>query len=408
MSRLSRFAVLIIIAAFTLASCDGLFSVENPGPIDEEALNDPDAVPGLVTGMSSDFSLGYRVATYWGGVWADEHTHSGTFSAPTIFSRGELPPADIDPWYQTAQQARWVAEDGLERMQEVLGDEFNNSEETARAYLFAGYSNRTLGENTCRAVSDGGEPQSFEAHFERALDHFRDAEDVASQVGRSDLESAALAGQASVLAALGDWEEAHSTAEEVAIGFQHEAIYSNNSSRENNNWPGNTIERGEYSVYDTVWEGVDDPRLPQRVVTTAGGDTATAADGSTPWITQLKHETDADNIALSKGTEMRLISAEYMLRDQGADGIDAALELINEVREFHDIPEEVTANNLEEAWSTLQIERGKELWLEGRRFWDLRRWHDEGPDSPAYHDYLEGRDTCVPIGQSEQSTNPNI
>ena len=38
--------------------------------------------------------------------------------------------------------------------------------------LFAAFANRMLSENVCEAVFDGGAPQPFTAHFERAEEQF--------------------------------------------------------------------------------------------------------------------------------------------------------------------------------------------------------------------------------------------
>lgn len=391
--------VAAMILILIISACD----VQNPGPIAEDSLNSEEAIPGLVTGMSSDFSLGYRVTTYWGGVWSDDLIHSGTFAAPTIFRTGEINSEDVDPWWGPAHRARWVAENGVERIQNILDEGYDQSFYAARANLFAGYANRHLGENVCHAVIDGGPAEDFTVHFERAEEYLSESIRIAENIGNSELYMAALSGRASVLAAKGDWVGAANDAMEIPIDFRYEALYSLNSSRENNNWPTNTIDRGEYSVFSTPWDGVDDPRLPQEVVLTAGGDTATAADGNTPWITQLKHETEADNIALAKGTEMLLIRAEMELREN--QDIDEALEYINEGRGFHGL-DPVDADNLEEVWEILHYERGADMWLEGRRFWDLRRWNED--DGPANHSFLDGRDNCVPIGQEEIGSNENL
>lgn len=391
--------VAVLIPVIVLLGCD----VNNPGPIAEESLNSPEAVPGLVVGMSADFSLAHRVTTYWGGVWSDDLTHSGTFAAPTIFRTGALNSEDVDPWWESAHRARWVAENGLERLQNILGGDFNQNIHAARAYLFAGYSNRLLGENVCHAVFDGGPREDFTLHFDRAEQYFTDALEIAENIGEVHLMHAALAGRASVRAAQGDWSGASADAEQVPLDYVFEAVYSLNSSRENNNWPANTIVRGEYSVYATPWEGVNDPRVPQEVQETESGDVATAADGSTPWIAQMKYPTEGTNIPLSKGAEMLLIRAEMELRLN--QNVNAAVNLMNEGRGYHGMAD-ISADNLEEAWTHLQYERGADMWIEGRRFWDLRRWVEE--DGPAYHPFLENRDRCVPIGIGELDMNENL
>lgn len=386
---------------FAVSGCD----VQNPGPIAESSLNSPEAIPGLAVGMSSDLSVAIAQTTYWSSVWADELTHSGTFAAPTIFSTGVIQSEDVNPWWNDAQRARWVAESGIERMEELLGDQFNQNEYAARANLYAGFANRNLGEHSCDAVFDGGERQEYTLFFDRAEEQFSRALTIAENTGNENIRNAALGGRASVKAAKGDWAGAASDALQVPAGYRFDAIFSLNSSRENNGWPTNTINRGELSVWGTPWEGSEDPRLPQQPVLTADGEINTAANGSTPWITQMKHETHADNIALTKGTEMLLIRAEHELRSN--QNPSAAMDLVNEGRAYHGL-DPLHAANMDEAWGHLQRERGADLWLEGRRFWDLRRWYEEGAGAPSYHPFLEGRDTCVPIGDQELDNNPNL
>src|SRR5690625_7587279 len=95
---------------------------------------------------------------------------------------------------------------------------------------------------------------------------------------------------------------------------------------------------------------------------------------------------------------MLLVRAENELRSN--ENVGEAITLINEGRVYHGL-EPVTAASIDEAWDHLHRERGADLWLEGRRFWDLRRWFADGAGTPSYHNFLEGRDTCVPIGKQE-------
>lgn len=395
MRKLSAIFIIVLIAT----ACD----IENPGPIAENALNSEEAIPGIVVGMSSDLSVAVSTTTYWGSVWAGELTHSGTYSAPTIFSTGAINSEDVNPWWGDAQRSRWVAENGIERIQNILQDEYSSSIYAARANLYAGYSNRILGENVCEAVIDGGSRQEYTVHFDRAVEQFSEALSIAETLQDENIRNAAYAGRASAKAALGDWSGAASDAEQVPVEYRFDAIFSINSSRENNGWPALTTERGELTVWGTQFEGIEDLRVPQEVIETADGDTATAANGNTPWIAQMKHETDADNIALSKGAEMLLILAENELRTNS--DVNAAMDYINQERAFYGLSD-LSAANMEEAWTHLKDERGAVLWLEGRRFWDQRRWFEES--GPAHSSFLEGRDKCVPIASEELNNNTNL
>jgi hypothetical protein len=109
---------------------------------------------------------------------------------------------------------------------------------------------------------------------------------------------------------------------------------------------------------------------------------------------------------------MRLIEAEALLMSGDWQG---AIEIINYLRQAVGVTT-VAANNLEEAWTRLKRERGIELWLEGRRMHDLRRWAATG--SPGDLDPLElpgeasrlseNQTLCYAIPKSERETNKNL
>jgi len=383
------------------AACEVL-EVRNPGGIDDKALDEEVAFPGLVTGISGDLSIAIRRTSWEHSPMADELTHSGTHVEPHLYAQGTLTPIAANSWWGEAHRARWVAEQGVTRMERVLGGREGQNNLVARAHLLAGFANRLLGEHVCYAVIDGGVPQPFTVHFDRAEAHFTKALEIAERTGESNLRNAAAAGRASVRAALGRWSDAVVDAQQVPMGFRYDAIFSLNTPRENNQWTIRTQTRGEYTVWGTQWmHEKSDPRVPWQAVITAAGDTAVAANGRTKWVRQRKYVSDADNIALAKGTEMVLLRAEAALR-QG--NVSAAVALMNEGR-GHVGLQPLTVTTLSEAWTALHRERGAVLWLEGRRMWDLRRWYQE--TGPARHPFLEGRDTCVPISDNEANSNPN-
>jgi hypothetical protein len=320
-----------------------------------------------------------------------------------VFARGVIDAGDINPWWNEAHRARWVAETGIERMQDVLGAGFETSPLAPRAYLIAGFANRILGEHVCEAVFDGGSARPAVDHFQRAETQFAEALRLATAQSSTILTRAARAGRAQVRAAMGNWTGAVEDAQTVPADFRYDATFSLNTGRESNGWAPVTLTRGEYTVYDTRWYEVsDDPRIPWADVRTASGGLANAANGRTPWVRQQKHLTNEAEIALAKGTEMLLIRAEAALR--GGD-VTGAVGFINQVRNAHGL-DDASAATAAEAWPLLQDERGKTLWLEGRRFWDLRRWYEE--QGPAHSDILASRDRCVPISENERLSNPNL
>jgi hypothetical protein len=387
------------IALCACAACD--LTVTNPGPLQDSQLNTPSAMPALVNGMSGDLSLAIGNFLIGNTVMTDELTHSGNYAAPNEFAVGVIRPEDVDADYQNMQQARWVAEDGLRRMQSVLGSAFESNKDTPRAYLYAGFANRLLGENSCQAVIDAGAAQSDTVYFQRAESLFTRAHDIATAQSNSSVATAALGGRASVRADMGDWAGAVADAAQVPATFEFDAVFSLNTGRENNDLAYETHTRRELSVYGTPWASTDaDPRTPWDTVFTSSGKIQTGQDGKTSFFRQDKYTSLADGVPLTKGAEMLVLRAEDALRNSDLVGMTT---LINQERAVYGMAPVTPPLTTADAWTLLQRERGAVVWLEARRLWDLRRWHAAGTNS-----FLDGRDTCVPFGSSEIASNPNI
>lgn len=399
--------VALIAALAPAAACGEFLEVTNPGPIEDEALNDPDAVPGLVVGMSGDLSLVLDDIIMLNSVAGDDLAHGGSYTQPGLFFRGIIEPEDVNYEWAASHRARWVAEQGVERIKSVLGDNYDASVHAARANMFAGFANRNLGENMCDAVIDKGPREDHAVHFSRAEAYFTEAIRIATAADNDEVLNASLAGRASVRAWQGNWAGAVADAAQVPTDFVFAAKYSDNSSRENNDLRGETHFRREYTVYSTPWANVfDDPRVPWDTIFDKSGAVAKGQDGKTPFFRQEKFTEIGSDIPLAKGTEMRILEAEAALRAGGLAGIPRMVTLLDEARAFYGMGGVAVPTTLEAAWDLLQFERAATLWLEGRRFWDLRRFFEE--TGPAHIDFLEGRDSCIPISREELQSNPNL
>ena len=393
----------------TTAACN-FFDVSNPGPIPDEELNQPSAMSSLVTGMSFDLSRGLDELNYDVTVMADEQYHSGSYAQPGLFTRGIIRPEDVNAEWGEAHRARWVAESGIERMKDVMGDEFDRSSLSARAYIYAGLANRLLGENMCQAVIDGGAPEPNTAHFARAETQFTEALRIAANLTggvRDSLSRAAYGGRAAVRAWQGKWAEAVADAQQVPTNYVFVAFYSTNTAAENNDLVVETNTRREFTVYNTQWAQVfRDPRVPWDTIKTTAGAVQTGQDGRTPFFRQRKYVGNGADVPLVKGTEMLMLRAEAALRN---NDVAAAMTLINQQRAFYSTTANplpaLTATTVAQAWPILQKERGAVLWLETRRLWDLRRWNAE--PAPIKNTFLDSRDKCIPISENERLSNPN-
>ncbi len=397
-------------AVVMFSACD-MLEVSNPGPQSDESLNAASAMGGLVTGMSFDLSRAIDATTQNTAIMADELFHGGSYGDQGLFNRGVVRPDLVNGQWGDMHRARWVAEAGIERMKTVLEAGFNTSPLAARAYIYAGLANRMIGENVCEAVFDGGPAEPFRNHFTRAEQQFTEAIRIAEGLTgaiRDSLRRVAYGGRASVRAWQNKWTEAATDAAIVPTNYVFNAFFSTNTAPENNDLVFETNNRLEYTVFATQWAQVfRDPRVRWDTVKTSAGAIQNGQNGRTPFFRQRKYDGLGADIPLVKGAEMLMLRAEAALR---ANDVPGAMTLINQQRAFYS----TTANPLPalsaitaaEAWPILQKERGAVLWLENRRFWDLRRWNAE--TAPIKHAYLDTRDKCIPISENERLSNPNL
>jgi hypothetical protein len=399
-------AIAAVAAVSVMASACDFLDVSNPGPIADENLNVPEAVPGIVAGMAGDISSGLDDLIQDGtAIMADELVHGGSYTDSGLFFRGIIRDTDVNGIWANMQTARWTAEHGIERIRTVLEDRFESNPNVPRAYFLAGIANRTLGEHVCATAIDGGPEQPNTVHFERAEQHFTEAIRLATAQNNTAVRLGALAGRATARAWQGKWNEAAQDAQLVPTNHVTLALYAP-VGREQNQIYQETHVRFEITVYNTVWATVSrDPRVPWDTLFDASGRVPRAGqDGRTPHFRQRKYTSFDADIPLVKGTEMRVLEAEARLRQNDIAG---AFALLNTMRAFYTglapLPVPTT---IADAWRTLQRERGAVVWLESRRLWDLRRWNAE--TGPANNTFLNDRDKCIPISRDERLSNPNL
>ncbi len=426
----SRLASLAVAGALGLAGCD--FDVDNPGRVLESDLNSLEAIDAIVTGMSSDFSEEYDGIAFTIARASDDMAGSGSYNTTNDFRRGLVEAEYQDGIWEGIQRARWVAEDGIRRMRDdIEGYEFAGNRQTARAYLFAGLANRVVGESFCHGVVSAGADLGGGAEaakppsesFQRALSMLAEAVTHGTGAGDADILDAAHGGRAQAYVGLGDWTNAVAEAGQVSTDFVFDAIFSDNSGRENNEIWVETYQRQEMSTYDTYAGTFDppDPRAPYTNCPVTETCSESGSDGITDYWRQDKFDERGSNIPAVKGTEMRLIEAEAALR---SSDLATAISKMNEVRTFHSLADLTPAPiNINEGWIALDHERYLTLWLEGRRLHDLRRWDEEDRSTLPSVQFLRGllpladdglapgltkRAACIPISFSECLSNPNL
>jgi starch-binding outer membrane protein, SusD/RagB family len=417
-----------LLALATLAGCE----VTNPGPVQDEFLNDPSSHSALVNGARRQLLLGANDVFYETAIVARELMPGGNtgaygFAVRTLF--GELPWDVGGGAWSTVHQARWIAEDGIRRFVDenaIPVADRPKSLVLAQAYLWAGYANRVLGEYSCEAVFNGGPAESYLKHFERAEGQFTKALEIATTANNASFKNAALAGRAQVRMWRGDWSNAAADAKLVPNGYvwnlptdEQNPAYRNGIFFGNagNPYRSYSVWRTYYHTYYTdtgdprvTW--LADPKFPY-------ANSALPGYGQIPFINQTKYTLATSPYPLAKWQEMRLIEAEALLV---AGNVQGAMTIINALRTGYVSKttgqplKPWTAANATEAWTVLKRERGIELWLEGRRLGDLRRWKEKNtpgdPELPNFKavstQFKDQPDLCRPIPQSERVTNSNL
>lgn len=444
LGRMTGWTLALAVVALSAGACDT--EVTNPGPAQDEFLNRPAAFEAVVNGANRAFNDAWNevarvLASGTREIFPSGNT--GNFGISTSERQGLYLVDEQDLQWDEAQNARWVAEDAIRRFQEVLDDgEFSSNEDVAEAYLWAGYANRLLGENFCEAVIDGGDIEPHTVFFQRAETHFQNAMQVASSAGNQTLALAAQGGRASVRMNMGDWAGAVSDAEAVLAadpGFNFQTAMSAASTDQYNSifYASQNQPYRVHTVWNTFYEDyyteTNDPRTPW--ITDPDfpeGSFGIGPFGTVPWLAQRKHDARDDGVDMTDAREMHLILAEAALVD---GDWETAMDIIN-----NDIRATVPgadldpweASSLEEAWTAFMRERGIELWLEGRRAGDRRRWavsddqpwelavpgeldvHEVPSETEPEHErgagtYLASNSTvCIPVPDSERETNPNV
>jgi len=403
LTNTKAFRIAALAALVVTGACGDVLNVESPGRISDDDLGTQDAIPGMVTGIKYDLSQAIDANLEILALASEELFHGGSYDWADV-PRGVI--NDDDPgvsgsWNST-QQARWVAENGVTKIQDLLDDAaFAKSSFAARAYVYGGYANRILGGNWCSSVIDGGPEIPNTDHYQRAVDQFTAALPIAQAAGRADLVAAAYAGRAQVKVLMGDWSGAAADAQNVPVDF---VFYGEIDTELRNELAYETHARYEYTVYGTYMEDhPDDPRAPWVIARNNDGTVANGANGSTPMYQQQKFEDNASDVALSKGTEMLLVRAEAALHSSDMTG---AYGFMNQARAYYGMDPLTPAADIAGAWADLRYERSATLWLEGRHLEDLRRWYAE--TGPAHDDTLAGRAVCIPISEAEKLANHNF
>mgnify|MGYP006425337281 CR=1 FL=1 len=441
-----RTSVLLLIffvsTSLTLSGCD-LFEVDNPQELPTQQIDqDEQLLPAVVNGVEGRFAGLLDQSILFSGLVADELRHTGSFPSFGDIDRGVLTAgnAEINPLYSSGASTVWSGDDTADRIDAQLeSGELDSTEEAefqnlkARALLFGGYALVVLSENFGGVTIDAGERLSPENGFEEAITRFNESVAAAqaavaaaqaagdpsldpSLEGRianaQGLEAYAQGGIARASLNLGNLDDAFDAAT-AALGvggnFNREVAYDQ-ATNQNDIWTF-MIGRSEVALGSSYPVPADaDPR------------TATGPDEDTE-DTLAKHADRGADISLVRWQEMHLIRAEVLWRGSAnvTQDLNAATGELNIVRAEAGLGAFTIDTSADAPPASDQVrdqiilERAAEFFLEGRRFFDARRYLDtpfEGTTvsswPPAEWVGSPSALQTFPIGQTEQNQNPNL
>ncbi|MEO6445422.1 MAG: RagB/SusD family nutrient uptake outer membrane protein [Gemmatimonadaceae bacterium] len=427
-SRLSRGVArrrLVLAGAFSamaaLTACD--FSVTNPGPTEDKFLSDTLSLAAQVAGVGYTLSDGMNYQVLHSAVATRElfpTGQSGQFGVEPSNWVGLLVSEEQGTPWNLLSRARWLSDQSIVRLQKVLGATASAKHPLmAQALVWRGFAYRVLGESMCVSVINKGPSTPARDNLVRAESAFTAAIAVATAANNASLTSAAYAGRAQVRVGLGNWAGAVTDAGNVSSTFKYQMpYYSNVDEYGYNRTMWSSTAQSFYKAtsawgtwYASYYDATKDPRVPY-ITTALTGAGAFPPVGKVNWWPQAKYTTQTAGINLASGREARLIEAEAALRNSD---ITTAMAKIDANRAAVGAPVAPRPASLAEAWTLLKKERGIELWLEGRRIGDIRRWAaNNTPGSlnalevPGATSYLTGQSTCFPVSREELNTNPNL
>lgn len=428
-----KIAVVAIICTSTLVGCD----VVNPGPIQDEFLAEPASQQGLINGAIRRMNELIGDGSYTMAIVSRELLPGGQTGASghdVIVQGGEFLPGSFGAYFNDAVQARFIGETAIKRFTAVEAP----ASSLYQAHLWTGWAYRYLGDWWCDAVVASEDPADrspgeyevgTRTYYQRAVNRFTDALNLANTESE---RFAALAGRAQAYIGLDQWANAATDAAAITNPgwvFRMNMDAAVQANYNQIHWANNRTPYANFSLEFTFakqhYTDTGDPRVAWFTDPVnqpfAGG--ALSGFGQVPWVNQRKYDDRGDPINMASYWEMRLIMAEAILQQTPANYAQAMV-LINEVhtRIISDSTGEplpaLTAANANEAWTHLKRERQLELFLEGRRATDERRWQTDGSggtiDTPDWSSLsnifvpINSRSLCFDIPTAERDSNPNV
>jgi hypothetical protein len=394
--------------------CGDVLEVEPPDLIPAEGLADPENAELLLNGAIGDFECAFGAYVTLSGVMAHEMIDATQTAARWPYDRRNVNLNDAlygtssctgMGIYTPLSTARWSTDNILENLQGWTDAEVANRQELiAKAAVFSGYSHLLLAEAFCTVAIDLSEELSSATVTEMAIARFDTAIQAAQAAGATDVLNLARVGRARAYLGLGQGSNALPDAQAVPADFVYNMTASGDFSRRANrvyaqnglgSSAGTALSVGE-AYRNLTYDGQPDPRVPV-------SDFIRVNTDGTDLYLQLKYQSLDDPIPIASGKEAHLIVAEVQ-------GGQTAVDIINDLHAAVGL-DPFPGGSASEIADQVIEERNRELWLEGHRFFDIRRLSlplVPAPGTPYRKGGTYGDDVCFPLPGVEIGNNPNV
>ena len=400
----------VALAGLALSGCDAmdkLLEIETPALIPAANLEGPEFATLLLSGAIGDFEAAFSghilQSSFIGGELHDATSTANRWLVPSR-TMTNIDTRYADQSYTPLSRSRWTADHIMTLLQGWSDAEVADRQTMiATAAVYSGFSLVLLAESFCTLSIDlSGELQPAEV-FQMAEARFTTAITAAQAAGSSASKwlNAAYVGRARARLNLGNTAGAAADAALVTVGFRLDATYSEAASRRYN-----AIWEETRTGYISVTEpfrnltvgGVADPRVNVVEQKKKGWDAMT-------WLwNQTLYTARNSPIPIARWEEAQVIMAEVA-------GGQTAVNIINNLRTRRSLPATYTGGTAAEIKAQVLDERRRELFLDGHRIGDLRRYNlPLFPEVglPYNKGGTYGDLTCFPLPYVEIVANPNI
>ena len=336
-----------------------------------------------------------------------------TLTSNASYGTGTCGSNQQPPIYTPLSTARGSADTVLAKLQGWTDAQMptgvNRTKLIGQAAAYAGYSLVLLGEGMCSAAINVGPELTPAQIFAEAKLRFDLAITSATTAADQTTLNFATLGRARTLLDLGQAAAAAADAAKIPTGFvvtsSADAI---NPRRLNQVFY--SINQSAFSTVDASFRGLTINGAPDpRVAVTNTGLTGTVATAQI-WTVD-KYSALATAMPIARWAEAQFIIADAKL---AANDIPGAVAAINAVRASRTgVPAyDATGQTAAQVLAQLVEDRRRELFLEGHRLGDLRRYNlpiqpAAGTTYPASSGTY-GAQACFPLPDVERINNPNI